>query len=156
MLVGSKKEQTLKKMLLNSKLASEIFVSPKKNSFTKSSHSAQKCLENHQDSSKKSGNLGRSAQKKFIPFSENSEKEQIDHSDIEKEFMFISASFDGALNLWSSADTKGPIFTTQGKNFMDASPYGGLEIFKNNEMNLLQIVSSGNKEDPTLNVWILK
>ncbi len=156
LLVGSKKEQTLKRMLLASSTTTNIsdgFGSPKLKSFTKNSQSAQKSAGNSKESGKSFGK-GLSKPKEFIGLSER--KSLVCELDYEEEFTFISASFDGTLNLWESSENRHPIFSAQGKNFMDASPFGGLEVFKNSDMNLLQIVTSGNKNDPTLNVWILK
>lgn len=68
---------------------------------------------------------------------------------------FLSASFDGTLKLWeASKDT--PTVQTKSKNLYECFPFGGVGAIKIEGSSKIHLLTTGNKNDSTVNVWALK
>jgi WD40 repeat protein len=72
------------------------------------------------------------------------------------EFLFITSAFDGSYKLWET-EKQQPVCELKGRNRMDCFPYGGCLLFKSEHTeNQLLMVTSGNKMDSDLNLWVIK
>ena len=71
------------------------------------------------------------------------------------DFGFISASFDGTIKVWETGFCE-PLFEINCENSMDCYPYGGLQIYYDDDKSdEVFVITSGNKKDNSLNVWTL-